>query len=141
MTIRKPPIMERKKLMTDKLFDELADRCEAATGPDRRINYDIAAALGKAQFYAGGSPDWHFTASIDAEDDAAADAACKPMAKAEDNDRVFSLDMGFGNRLNVYVHGGPEDFRVAFSDPDTSSWIGIDKRDWERIVERVKEQF
>ena len=59
----------------------------------------------------------------------------------ENQDRVFALDMGFGNRLNVYVTGGAEDYRVQISDPDRGGVIGIDKCDWLRIVERVAAQF
>jgi hypothetical protein len=79
----------------------LAERCEKAVGPDRRINYDIAAALGKAQFYAGGNPSWHFTALIDAAATLllrGQDVSLwwgmrggKPMATAEINGRCQSL--------------------------------------------------
>lgn len=58
-----------------------------------------------------------------------------------DNDLVFKIDAGPGNKLNVYVTGEPEDYRVMLSDPDRDAFIGIDKCDWVRIVERVKGQF
>lgn len=59
----------------------------------------------------------------------------------QDQERVFALDMGLGNRLNVYVTDGPENYTVMFSDPDRPAFISIAKCDWERIVERVKAQF
>lgn len=59
-----------------------------------------------------------------------------------DEDLVFALDMGLGQRLKVYVTGAPEDYRVQISNPDAlEGFIGIAKCDWERIVERVAAQF
>jgi hypothetical protein len=58
-----------------------------------------------------------------------------------DDDLVFSINAGSGAKLNVYVTGQPEDYRVLISDPDRDAMIGIDKCDWERIVARVQEQF
>ena len=45
---------------------ELAERCEAATGPDRELDFEIAKTIGRERWYAGGHPQWHFTASLDA---------------------------------------------------------------------------
>jgi hypothetical protein len=63
------------------------------------------------------------------------------MTPKPDDDLVFALDAGLGNRVKVFVIGGPEDFRVSFSDPDREAWISVAKADWERIVARVQEQF
>lgn len=59
----------------------------------------------------------------------------------DDPDLVFALDMGFGNRKKVFVMGQPEDYTVSFYDIDRDAWVSFPKCDWERIVERVKEQF
>lgn len=44
----------------------LAERVEAATGPDLDLERDIATALGAGAAYIAGSRDWHFTKSLDA---------------------------------------------------------------------------
>lgn len=51
--------------MSDELL-KLAERCEAATGPDYEIDAQIADAIGKGSWYAVGNPAWKFTASLDA---------------------------------------------------------------------------
>jgi hypothetical protein len=56
------------------------------------------------------------------------------------DDLVFALFDG-SIRINVYVVGPPEDYRVMISQPETDSFIGISKCDWERIVARVEAQF
>lgn len=43
---------------------ELAARCEAATGPDRALDYDIAHFVTRSHMATGNAP--HYTASIDA---------------------------------------------------------------------------
>lgn len=63
------------------------------------------------------------------------------MANEHDQDLVFALDMGLGNRKKVFVTGGPEDFTVSFFDVDRDAWVSFPKCDWERIVARVQEQF
>lgn len=80
------------------------------------------------------------------EEEAQADAAAANTdpdypANGLGDDKVFAIDMGLGRRLSVYVMGPPESYKVAISDPDRGAWISIDRCDWERLVERVKEQF
>lgn len=58
---------------------------------------------------------------------------------------VFSLDEGFGNRLNVLMPFEEESGKilsVSFSDPDRSEMISVPGDLWDRIlavVERNKE--
>jgi len=46
-------------------LNELAERVEAATGPDRELDRAISDALGVGRFHAAGSSAWQYTSSLD----------------------------------------------------------------------------
>ena len=58
-----------------------------------------------------------------------------------DEDLVFAVDNGTGERLKVFVTGPPENYRVLLFNTDKDALVGVAKCDWERIVQRVAAQF
>ena len=76
---------------------ELAERCEKATGPDYRIDNDIADAVGKSrphgniETYIEGQHDRWFTASLDAAMTLVDDDSGMSFAKAVNHSGGWSV--------------------------------------------------
>lgn len=67
------------------------------------------------------------------------------MSKEFEDAKIFSLDEGFGGKLNVMLTFSAEDFTkplfVSFSDPDRNQIISIPADLWGRVIKAVERNW